>query len=158
MFRGEGVSSASQNLQIAFFPANSCFQKYGHVEIRFSDYTSTSITRDSKFVHLIPKNMTKYSCFFQINVSEDIEEEMKDFANEYPKEFSVVTMYWNFLPIFKNFPRRKGTFCSEYICNLLKIAGFCQELDSYRTSPDDLYNELRFDERVVCARNKFFIR
>jgi len=141
-------------VQIVFFPANSCLQKYGHVEVQFSDGTTTSITRDPGIVHLIPKRLMNYSCFFEISITEEQENEMIDFAQIYPKRFSLITMYWNFLPIFKNFPRRSGTFCSEYICCLLQIAGFCESLDSYRTSPDDLYHELRFDERVMCSRNK----
>jgi hypothetical protein len=141
-------------IQIGFFPANSCFQKYGHVEVRFSDGTSTSITRDSEYVHLLPKTLVRYSCFFQVAISQEMENEMMIFASEYPKKFSTFTMYWNF--IFKKYPIRRGTFCSEYICCLLQLAGFCQNMDSYVTTPDDLYNELRFDARVYCSRNSLF--
>lgn len=153
------TSTGLSIIQIGFFKTNSCFQKYGHVELRFSDYTVTSITQNPGVVHILKdKKMSNpnYSCFFEIAVEPEVEESMIQFAHEYPKQFSVITMYFNFLPILKNYPRRTGTFCSEYICCLLQVGGFCESLDSYRTSPDDLFNELRFDDRVVCSRNKSF--
>lgn len=148
-------------IQIGFFSANSCFQKYGHVEVRFSDYSITSITRKDQdgFVHILNgRNLSSpnYRCFFEIAVQPHIEEEMINFANDYTKQFSTFTMYWNFLPILRNWPRRTGTFCSEYICNLLKICNLCEDLDSYTTSPDLLYETLRFDERVFCSRKNIF--
>lgn len=142
-------------LQIGFFSGgNCCRHKYSHVELRFSDGTVTSITRNPGRVHLIyDKQMSNplYSGFYQISVSPVIEQQMRYYAETCTESFSSFSMYWNFL--FPCTVRRWGFFCSAYICKLLHIASFCTDLDPYRTSPDDLYKELSIDERALCSYN-----
>jgi hypothetical protein len=149
-------------IQIGFFASSrticACGHRYAHVELRFSDYTSTSITRSPGVVHVLQgKKMSSpnYRCFFQISVSPAVEEEMMDFANSCTEQFSLVAMYWNFVPVLRRWPiRNRGTFCSAYVCKLLQIAGYCHGLDPYLTSPDALFEELAADDRVVCSRNR----
>lgn len=142
-------------IQIGFFADGNCGHKYSHVELRFSDYTVTSITRYPGKVHLIPgKQMSNplYSGFFEIAITPLIERKMRNYAETCEESFSSLTMYWNFLFSCCTI-RRYGFFCSAYICKLLQIAGFCEGMDPYRTSPDDLYRELGADDRALCSFN-----
>ncbi len=148
--------SGQHILQIGFFANGNCGHRYSHVELRFSDGSVTSITRFPGRVHLIQdKQMSNplYSGFYQIAVSPIIEQKMRYYAETCSESFSSFSMYWNFLCPACCTVRKWGFFCSAYICKLLHIAGFCEEMDPYRVSPDDLYRELGNDERALCSYN-----
>ena len=149
-------------IKIGFFASSrnvcSCGYRYAHVELRFSDYSVTSITRTpTGKVHIIPgKRMSNpmYCCFFEVVIEPTVEEQMVQFAEQSldMTSFSAIAMYWNFTPLLRRYPIRKlGTFCSAYVCRLLQIGELCQELDPDTTSPDDLFYSLARDERVVCS-------
>jgi len=143
-------------IQIGFFSDwNTCRHRYTHVELRFSDYTVTSITRYPGRVHLIQdKKMSnpRYRGFFEVATTFDNEAKMRHYAETCTEGFSSFSMYWNFIVPFCPI-RRWGFFCSAYICKLLQIGGFCEGMDPYRASPDDLFKELTSDDRVVCSFN-----
>jgi hypothetical protein len=161
MFSDRHVSPTGLNIcKIGFFASSrnvcSCGYRYAHVEVRFSDYCVTSITRaPTGKVHIIPgKRMSNpnYCCFFEIALESKVEEEMVEFAERYDAGFSSLVMYWNFAPILRNWPIRGwGTFCSAYVCRLLQIADLCQGMDPDRTSPDDLFIALAQDDRIMCS-------
>jgi hypothetical protein len=157
MIQREVTECGLRIVQIGFFRVNSCCSKYGHVEIRFSDGTITSITRDPGYVHFEPgRLMTRYNCFFQIHLTSLEEEAMEQKAfdahqNKVP--FSYMSMIWNFAPLTRNYPLN-GEFCSSYVTKLLQMVGYCEELDPRRTSPDDLFKCLVEDNRVVVSVNR----
>jgi hypothetical protein len=161
MFRNT-LPNGLQVIQIGFFASSrnacACGHRYAHVELRFSDYSVTSITRaPTGKVHIIPdKRMsnTNYCCFFELAVNPEVEERMMSYAQTNNAEFSVLAMYLNFLCCFTI--RSRGTFCSAYVCRLLQLAGMCNDLDPDRTSPDHLFEALAADDRVVCSFNNRF--
>ncbi len=116
----------------------TCRHKFAHVELQFSDSSTTSILRNPGRVHILENPLFNSHKSFGLSVTPETERLMRYYAEHCDDVFSSITMYWNFIiPIWT---RREGTFCSAYICKLLQIAGYCSELDPYRTSPDDLYN------------------
>ena len=155
-------------IQIGFFKATSSRlftcgalnAQYSHVELRFSDNTVTSITRDPGRVHY-EKGRTlsnpMYSCFFQIAIRPQQEADMQKLARHYAEakepQFSYVAMIWNFTPIARNFPMQ-GMFCSQYICMLLQHVSIAVDLNPLTTSPDNLYDNLRRDKRAIASYNR----
>lgn len=123
-------------------------RSYSHVELRFSDYTVTSVTQNST-VHYEPRVLSNpgYTCFFRIPVSAEQEQRMQQMAREYCERripFNKAGFWWNFLPLVgARMPlRREGSavFCSEYITRLLQAGDLLPDhLDSATISPTDLY-------------------
>lgn len=156
------LSNGLHIIQIGFFASSrnacACGHRYSHVELRFSDYSVTSITKTpTGKVHLIPqKRMSNpnYCCFFEIAVRPEVEDEMLKFAERHADSttFSILAMYTNFICCF-TVRNPQSTFCSAYVCRLLQICDVCKGLDPDRTSPDDLFEELSADGKVVCSTN-----
>lgn len=146
-------------VQIGFFKYGSCLQRFGHVELRFSDGHVTSITRDPGVVHYdcdrILSN-SNYSSFFEIDLTEQEESLMQQLAkwhHDQETPFGHVRMYFNFL--CKCCPVRgpKRLFCSQYIVMLLQNANMLMDLDPDTTSPDALYGALKDFDRAYFAGN-----
>lgn len=154
-------------IQIGFFKSRQTFtcggllsQRYEHVELRFSDGSVTSITRDPGRVHYEHGRQLSnplYSCFFQMVVDEETEKYMQKMASHYAncetKRFSYLAMIWNFAPVTRWYPL-DGLFCSQYITTLLKVAHVAEELDPRTTSPDHLFDSLRKHPRCIASFNK----
>jgi hypothetical protein len=144
-------------LQIGFFAGGGwCGQRYSHVELRFSDYVVTSITKSPGVAYFIPgKRLSNpgYRCFFDVAVDPHVEEAMRDYAERFHEPFSSLSMFWNFTCGSCCCIRTRGTFCSAYICRILQVGGLCEALDPQTTSPDRLFRELSGDPRTVCSVN-----
>ena len=123
---------------------------YGHVELRFSDGHTTSITESPGTIHYDPGKLLSnpnYRCFFEIAIDARKEAHMQDIAKRcYEAEipFSKMAMIWNFLPIVgwclpMRSDGRNFFFCSQYITRLLQEGGLFMHLDADKTSPNDLY-------------------
>ena len=151
-------------IQIGFFKTQSpsCWisQTYEHVELRFSDGTTTSITRDPGRVHYDASRLLSnrnYSCFFQVVLDPETENYMQKLAARYANSedcrFSYMAMLWNFAPITRNFPI-DGLFCSQYVTVLLNAAELASDCPPKTTSPDDLFNSLRKDARCTASYNR----
>lgn len=149
-------------IQIGFFSTQrNCWslgQLYEHVEIRFSDFKVTSISKDPGIVYCIPNKRLsnpKYTCFFELAIELSVEREMQILMEDYMDSkipFSTFAMYWNFIPITRNYPMN-GLFCSHYICKLLQISSIGLYLNPLKTTPDDIFYALQKDKRVVCSFN-----
>ena len=140
---------------------------YSHVELRFSDGSTTSITQDTGYVHY-DKNRTLsnagYTCFYEIDIDETIETIVQEYAmqcNERKIPFNTWAVYWNFLPICSNYPIRANTkafFCSEYITTLMHKINQCPELIPELTSPTDLYISLKNNPQFAITFNRTLYR
>ncbi len=146
---------SNQRVTIGFFRATgcgACCQKYRHVELRFDDGTTTSITQEPGRVHFDQYKVLSnenYACFMTIIVSKEQEDAMKDVAWEYSTNgtgFSTLGMYWNILcrscPIRSN----DSVFCSQYVTRVLQAGNLLLDMDADCTSPTALYNRLRLGE------------
>lgn len=153
-------------IQIGFFkgPGGGCTavasSQYTHVELRFSDGSVTSITRDPGTVHYTQGRTLSnplYSCFFQVAVEPETEDYMQRRAERFSRDaemrFSYTAMIWNFAPITRNWPM-EGLFCSQYVCKLLQMALLVTDLNPLTTSPDDLFEALKKDVRFAPSFNK----
>lgn len=158
MFTAQGTPI----VQIGFFKSQSAFwgQKYDHVELRFSDGTVTSITRNPGRVHYTSGRQLSnplYSCFFQIAIDSEKESHVQimaqNAAHDDTVRFSYAAMIWNFLPIGSCYPMQ-GTFCSQYVTSLLKEMDMCKDLNPLTTSPDILFDNLKRDPRAIVSFNK----
>ena len=143
---------------------------YSHVEMRFSDRATTSVTQNPGIVHYEKGRLLSnsgYRCFYEIEVDTELEKLIQEYAQKCAERrvpFNSVAVYWNFLPILSCFPIRaedNAYFCSEYITTLLHKIGFCSELVAATTSPNDLYLALKnnpyaeptFNKTLFKARN-----
>lgn len=149
-------------IQIGFFKSLSNWlgQTYEHVELRFSDGTVTSITRDPGRVHYSKGRLLsnpKYSCFFQIAIDPETEAYVQRMAEKAASDesvrFSYVAMVWNFFPLTRCYPL-SGTFCSQYITKLLHAMDIATHLNPQTTSPDDLFETLKREPRAIVSFNK----
>lgn len=140
---------------------------YSHVELRFSDGYSTSITSDGGCVHYVAnRTLSKsgYRCFYEIDVDPQIEDIVRGYAMQCAERkvpFNSVAIYWNFLPIFSKFPIRANNgafFCSEYITVLMHKINQCPELVPETTSPTDLYVSLKNNPQFAVTFNKTMYR
>lgn len=147
-------------ITIGFFRATGCSrvcQRYSHVEMRFSDGTVTSITRDPGYVHYDQTRVLSnqnYSCFMSLHVTSEQEERMQNAAyNHHVRKtpFGWFSMYWNFLccPIRGS----NSLFCSQYVVELLQMCGQCMDLDPATTSPTHLYIALLENEDFYFSTN-----
>ncbi len=148
-------------VQVGFFAAEpSCIAaRYEHVELRFSDNTVTSITRDPGYVHYEEGRVLsnpKYRCFFQIALDPTEEFRMQTLAQQYAlrrESFSYFAMIWNFAPITRWWPI-SGLFCSQYVTVLLQSVGLAADLQPSSTSPDDLFEYLKYEDRAIASYNR----
>lgn len=116
----------------------------------FSDGSVTSITADPGKVHYDESRFLSnpsYRYFFEIYLSRHQEQAMEAYARacaEREIPFNKSGMYWNFvcpcIPIRKE---GKALFCSEYVTRMLQTIGYLPDLDSAKTSPNDLYLALK---------------
>ena len=131
---------------------------FSHVEMRFSDGTTTSVTQNSP-VHYKERLLSNpnYTHFWKITVTDKQEQEMMDMAKEYYEkniEFNTLGMWCNFLPCCIAVKRKgKVVFCSEYIVMLLQHAGIMHGIRPETTSPNDLYMHLRNDPTAYQGIN-----
>ena len=124
---------------------------YHHVELMFSNNNVTGITRIGKTVHYYDKSFgnPQYTRFFKVKVTGKVETKMIRFARKKCKEkipLGQMKMYWNFSPCGTciTLPRsNESYFCSEYITELLQIAGFFPEFNPETTSPTMLAAAMR---------------
>jgi len=154
-------------IQVGFFRATPSWWScgplnatYEHVELRFSDGTITSITRDPGTIHYEQGRMLSnpnYRCFFQIAIDTKEEEYIqglaKKCADSADMRFSYMAMIWNFAPITRNWPIN-GVFCSQYITMLLQHIRIATDLNPLTTSPDDLFHTLKRDKRAIASYNR----
>ena len=146
---------------IGFFRTTGCSktcQRYAHVEMRFSDGTVTSITRNPGYVHYDQTRVLSnqnYSCFVSLNVTPEQEERMQNVAYDHyvrKTPFAWFSMYWNFICCYP-IRNRQSLFCSQYIVELLQLCDQCMDLDPARTSPTQLYHALVDNEDFYFSTN-----
>lgn len=147
---------------VGFFRAEGCSrscQKYSHVEVRFSDGTVTSITRNPGHVHYDQTRVLSkgnYSCFMSVQVTPKQEEAMQQLAyhhyvNRTP--FGSVSMFWNFVCLPCPIRNESSLFCSQYVIKLFQHCGMLLELDPDRTSPTVLFEEMCKNEDFYFSTN-----
>lgn len=138
---------------------------YTHVELRFSDNSITSITRDPGTVHYFKagKDLSRqgYTCFFEIDVNSSLELAMKDYAQDCADKeipFNYWGMYFNFIPILNTFytydSECTSFFCSEYIVHVLQKGGMFGDLIPHLTTPNMLYEALKNSPITDISFNK----
>jgi len=147
-----------------YFTAIESKHIYEHVEMRFSDGIVTSITQKPGKIHYLKDKMMshwKYSRFYELYVTWDEEQIMQSYAenaarNEIP--FNKCGMYWNFTPCcFPIDKKGKAFFCSEYIVTLLQLIGLLNDLDSYTTSPNKLFETIEKHPDFKSSYNAVFV-
>lgn len=140
-----------RRVTIGFFRARGCgqcFQKYEHVELRFSDGTTTSITSDPGRVHYDQYRVLSnehYACFMSVGVTKEQEEAMMNLAWDHHNNgtgFNRIAMYWNFVCCLCPIRTKESVFCSQYVVILLQAANLLLDLDPSRTSPTSLYKRI----------------
>lgn len=149
-------------ITVGFFRAEGCTkacQKYSHVEVRFSDGTVTSITRNPGHVHYDQTRVlskSNYSCFMSINVTTEDETLMQDFAYQHyiqQTPFAALAMWWNFVCLPCPIRSNKSFFCSQYVVKIFQHCGMLMELDADRTSPTQLFNALQKNDDFYYSIN-----
>lgn len=147
---------------VGFFKNEGCyktFQKYSHVEVRFSDGTVTSITRNPGYVHYDQTRVlskSNYTCFMSINVTPDQEEAMQQLAYHHyvhRTPFGSVAMFWNFLCLLCPIRSESSLFCSQYVIKLFQRGGILLDIDPDTTSPTTLLDEMRKNEDFYFSTN-----
>ena len=150
-------------LYVAFYNAQGCgrcCQRFRHVELRFSDGTVTSITKNPGVVHYDSSKIMRndnYSCFFKVFLDPQLEDWMQQKARWYYDQqtlFARWGVFWNFICCCWPLRGDQTLFCSQYITILLQIADMVPQLDPDCTSPTQLYTELKMCENVMMGSNK----
>ena len=131
-----------------------CIPAYDHVEVKFSDGYTTSISENHGRVHYVQRSNVHYDRWFELIVDVGIEEEMQLYAhccwNE-KIQFNRIGDMWNSIPLLNVYPilnDGKTFFCTEYVCTILKIGCYCPELLPASTNPTTLWNSLSNDATI----------
>lgn len=162
-FKARNVTPGGKRvLQVAFYETNGCgrcIQRFRHVELRFSDDTVTSITKDPGVVHYDQEKIMSsdgYSWFLQVTLEPYLEDRMQQKAFlywEHQTRFANWALYWNFICCCFPFRGDNTLFCSQYITLLFQEAGMLKQLDSDRTTPTALFNALQTYDNVMFGSN-----